>query len=126
MAYSAIMYRVKPGHEEEIAKIFAGFQRTDSPIIRDANGEQVGQLLGTAVFIKDDVVVRFIHHEGSLADVGRHMARQQGVHLVEEELAPYLAEERDTTSPQAFAAYFRDATMRCISYLTLDTHPAAS
>ncbi|HEX4221157.1 MAG TPA: SchA/CurD-like domain-containing protein [Pseudonocardiaceae bacterium] len=124
MPYAAITYRVKPGNEDTIAEIFAGFQRVDRPDFADEQGDAAGRLLGTAVFIKDDVMVRIIHYEGDFAWVGKHMAAQQGVHLVEDALQPYLAQERDTTAPAAFGSYFRDATMRCISQLSVDTHPA--
>ncbi|MEV0980885.1 MULTISPECIES: SchA/CurD-like domain-containing protein [unclassified Streptomyces] len=126
MPYAAITYRVKPGFEEEIAEIFAKFKRVDTPVFTGEDGDQAGRLLGTAVFLKDDVVVRVIHYEGDFAAVGRHMARQQGVHTAEDELGPYLAEPRDTTSPQAFAEYFRNATMRTVAQLTVDTHPAGA
>lgn len=125
MPFAAITYRVKPGHEDEIAEIFAGFQRVDTPTLLAEDGVQAGRLLGTAVFIKDDVMVRVIHYEGDFAAVARHMARQRGVHLVEDKLARYLAVQRDTSTPEAFGAYFRDATMRCVSQLSVDTHPAA-
>lgn len=124
MPFAAITYRVKPGHEDEIAEIFAGFQRVDSPVLRDEEDVQAGRLLGTAVFIKDDVMVRVIHYEGDFGTVAAHMGRQRGVHLLEEKLAPYLAAERDTSTRQGFEAYFRDAVMRCVSQLSLDTHPA--
>jgi hypothetical protein len=124
MPFAAITYRVKPGHEDEIAEIFAGFQRVDSPILRDEQDAQAGRLLGTAVFIKDDVMVRVIHYEGDFGAVAAHMARQRGVHLLEEKLAPYLAAQRDTSSAEGFKAYFRDATMRCVSQLSLDIRPA--
>ena len=123
MPYAAITYRVKPGFEDEIAEIFAGFQRVDTPDFAAPSGAPAGRLLGTGVFVKDDVLVRVIHYEGDFAAVGRHMAAQTGVHVLEEKLAPYLAEQRDTTSPQDFAAYFRDAVMRSVSQLTVDTHP---
>jgi hypothetical protein len=126
MPFAAITYRVKPGHEDEIAEIFAKFQRVNRPEYQGDNGQQAGKLLGTAVFIKDDIIVRVIHYEGEFAAIGRHMAAQKGVHLIEEALAPYLAEQRDTSTPDGFGAYFRDATMRCISQLTVDTHPVGS
>ena len=122
MPFAAITYRVKPGHEDEIAEIFAGFQRVNRPDYQDGQGEQAGRLLGTAVFIKDDVMVRVIHYEGEFAAIAGHMAAQRGVHLIEEKLAPYLAEQRDTGTAEGFGAYFRDATMRCISQLSVDTH----
>ncbi|WP_327085921.1 SchA/CurD [Nonomuraea sp. NBC_01738] len=126
MPYAAITYPVKAGHEEEIAKIFAGFQRVDTPKITDESGQEVAKLLGTAVFIKDDVMVRIIHYQGDFSAIGRHMARQSGVHLVEEQLAPYLREQRDTGSERAFGRYFANAAMRCISQLSIDTHPEGS
>ncbi|WP_328393750.1 SchA/CurD [Streptomyces sp. NBC_00390] len=126
MPYAAITYRVKPGHEDEIAEIFANFARVDTPDFKGDDGGAAGRLLGTGVFIKDDVMVRVIHYEGDFAAVGRHMATQKGVHILEEKLQPYLAEERDTSSPAGFAAYFRNATMRSIAQLTVDTHPAGT
>ncbi|MEV0998860.1 SchA/CurD-like domain-containing protein [Nonomuraea sp. NPDC050202] len=124
MPFAAITYRVKPGHEDEIADIFAGFQRVDTPVFTGDDGAAAGRLLGTAVFIKDDVMVRVIHYEGEFAAIARHMAAQRGVHLIEEKLAPYLQEQRDTSDAAGFGRYFRDATMRCISQLSVQTHPA--
>ena len=124
MPYTAITYRVKPGHEDAIADIFANFQRVDTPDLHDDDGVQMGRLLGTAVFIKDDIMVRVIHYEGDLSSLARHMAGQRGVHLIEQQLAPYLAHQRDTSTPQGFAEYFRNATMRCVSQLSVDTHQA--
>jgi hypothetical protein len=66
-----------------------------------------------------------IHYDGELADVARHMARQPGVQEFERRLAPYLAESRDTTTAAGFASYFRNATMRCESQLSVDTHPVS-
>ena len=88
-------------------------------------GTAAGRLLGTGVFIKDDVMIRVIHYEGDFAAVGRHMAAQRGVHLLEEKLQRYLKEPRETSTPEGFAAYFKDATMRSIVQLSVDTHPAA-
>ncbi|OLT37076.1 SchA/CurD [Actinomadura sp. CNU-125] len=121
MPYAAITYRVKPGHEEEISEIFANFKRVETPDLHDDDGGVVGSLLGTGVFIKDDVMVRVIHYEGDFAAVARKMSMQPGVHALEEKLQPYLTEERDTKSPQAFAEYFRNALMRSVSQLSADT-----
>ncbi|WP_433336431.1 SchA/CurD-like domain-containing protein [Spirillospora sp. CA-294931] len=124
MPYAAITYRVKPGHEDEIAKIFAEFQRVDTPDLKDEDGQTVGRLLGTGVFVKDDVMVRVIHYEGDFIAIARKMAVQPGVHEIEDRLAPFLAEERDTSTPEAFGAFFRDALMRSVSQLSVETHPA--
>lgn len=124
MPYAAITYRVKPGHEDEIAEIFANFKRVASPVLRDDSGEEAGKLLGTAVFIKDELMVRVIHYEGAFEFVAKHMAGQSGVHSLEAKLAPFLAVQRDTSTAEGFGRYFRDSTMRCISQLSLDTLPA--
>jgi hypothetical protein len=122
MPYAAITYSVKPGHEDEIAEIFAHFRRVDSPDLTDDKGDNVGQLLGTAVFIKDDLMVRVIHYSGDFAAIGRHMAAQKGVHILEQKLAPFLAEQRDSGTHEGFNTYFRNATMRCISQLSIETY----
>lgn len=126
MPYAAISYKVKRGFDGEIRDVFARFQRVDTPDFRGADGSTAGRLLGTAVFVKDDVVVRVIHYDGDFRAIDAHMAAQRGMHTVEDELAPYLAEPRDTSTPEAFGAYFRDAVMECVSQLSVDTHPAAS
>ncbi|TYB60575.1 SchA/CurD [Nonomuraea sp. PA05] len=126
MPYAAITYRVKPGHEDEIAEIFAGFQRVATPVLVDDEGKEAGRLVGTAVFIKDEVMIRVIHYEGDLIHVAKNMARHKGVHALEAKLAPYLAETRDTGTPEGFGQYFRNATMRCISQLSAETLSAGA
>lgn len=125
MPYAAITYDVKPGHEDEIAEIFAGFQRVNTPDLTDDDGNHVGRLLGTAVFIRDEIMVRVIHYEGDFAAIGKHMATQKGVHLLEAKLAPYLKAQRDTSTQESFGQYFRNAGMRCISQLSVETHEAS-
>ncbi|KXK63830.1 SchA/CurD [Micromonospora rosaria] len=119
MPFAAITYKVKPGHEDEIAAIFADFQRADSPILHDDDGDEVGIILATGLFIKDDTMVRVIQYEGHLSDVARHMAGQAGVHTAEERLAPYLAEARDTSTVEGFLHYFENSTMRSIQQLSV-------
>lgn len=125
MPYAAICYRVKPGNEDRIAEIFAGFQRMSTPQAPAGNDHDGARLLGTAVFVQEDVVVRIVHYEGDFAAVGRHVGAQRGVHLIEKALAPYLAEPRETVTEEGFARYFADATMRCVSQLSVADHPNA-
>jgi hypothetical protein len=119
MAYAAITYRVKPGHEKEINEIFAEFQRADSPVLKDEHGKPSGLLLGTGLFIKDDVMVRIIHYDGRIEDVARHMSQQAGVHEAERKLQRYLAEERDTETPEGFVRHFNTAAMQCVQQFSL-------
>ena len=127
MPYAAISYRVRPGHEDELEQLFSGFERVDTPVITDADGAEVGRLLGTAVFVQDDVLVRVIHYEGDFARIGQHMGRQKGVHRFEERLAPFLAATRatDTRTQDGFEQHFRSAVMRRVSQLTVDSHPGS-
>lgn len=118
MPYAAIKYDVKPGYEKEITELFGHFKRAQTPVFRDEDGTETGRLVGTAVFLTEGMVVRFIHYEGELSDVGKHMGQQQGVHILEEKLKPYLATERDTTSPEKFRAHFANSLLTCISQLS--------
>ena len=117
MQFAAITYPVKPGHEDEIAEIFADFKRANSPILHDEDGEEVGIILATGLFIKDTVMVRVIQFEGRLEDVARHMAVQDGVREAEDRLAPFLSVPRDTSTVEGFLEYFTGSTMRCIQQL---------
>lgn len=123
MPYAAISYRVLPGYEDELASVFDGFRRVDTPEFSDETGRRVGRLLGTAVFLKDDVLVRVIHYEGDFSAIARHMANQSGVHVVEEKIEPYLRDRRDTSTEAGFVRFFRDATMRCILQIPEEAHP---
>jgi SchA/CurD like domain-containing protein len=126
MPYAAITYDVKPGFEAEIAEIFRNFKRADTPVLRDPEGREIGRLLGTAVFQKKDLLIRVIHYEGEISEVGRHMAQQRGVHALEEKLMPYLSRPRDTETPEGFRRHFADSLMTCISQLTALPVPAAA
>jgi hypothetical protein len=122
MPYAAIKYDVKPGHEKEITELFSHFKRAESPVFRDEDGNETGRLVGTAVFLLDGVVVRFIHYEGDITDVGKHMSHQRGVHILEEKLQPYLAAPRDTTTPELFQAHFDNSLLTCISQLKAEAN----
>lgn len=121
MPFAAITYKVKPGFDDEIAEIFANFKRANSPILHDEEGDEVGVILATGLFIKDDMMVRVIQYEGQLSDVARHMAVQDGVREAEQRLAPYLAEPRDSGTVDGFMHYFTNSTMRSIQQLGVPT-----
>jgi hypothetical protein len=123
MPYAATTYDIEPGHEDEIEEIFANFKRVDTPVMRSEDGAEIGRLLGTAVFIKDDIMVRVIHYEGDFTAISRHMSAQDGVHVVEQKLAPFLRTRSAAESPEDFKNNFRNALMRCISQLSVEDHP---
>ncbi|KAF4407473.1 MULTISPECIES: SchA/CurD-like domain-containing protein [Streptomyces] len=113
--FTAVTWTVKPGSEERVAELFAGYKRPDSFVMEDAEGNVTGKLIATAVFMKDNRVVRVIEYEGSLPALMRHMAAQDTVRELEEQLAEFLEQPRDTSSPTAFRDFFIANSMRCVA-----------
>jgi hypothetical protein len=118
-----ITFRVKPGHEDELAEVFGDAPALESPVVTDHNGEETARLLGTGVFVKDDVLVRLVHYEGDFSGIARHLAGQRHVHVIEDRIVPFLADPRDTDTSEGFAAFFRDSMMRCVTQSSSETHP---
>jgi SchA/CurD like domain len=127
MTFAAISYRIKPHCVTEVAEIFSpnSFKRASSPIMRDERGRELGRIVGTALFVDGDTMVRLIQYEGRLTDVARHMARQEGVREAERRIAPYLAVARDTSTVQGFLDYFHASTMRCLTHRVVRDRPLA-
>jgi hypothetical protein len=128
MPLRAITYKVRPGHDERIAEIFSpeNFTRADSPILRDEQGETIGYLTATSLFLCGDVMVRVIQHEGGTPDdIARHMAVQEGVRDAERVLGPYLSVPRDTETVEGFLSYFGRSSMRTLHLAAVDNRPAA-
>jgi hypothetical protein len=123
MPFAAITYDIRPGHEEEIAGVLAGFRRVGSPAVTDGQGRTAGRILSTAVFIRDATMVRFIEYEGDLTAVARHMAAQPGVQEVERRLKPYLAAPRDTGTVEGFVRTFESSLLRCLTQMSVRDHP---
>jgi len=115
MPIAAISYDIKGGFEDEIAEIVGGFTRPRSSSVGDEAGAEVARIVSTAVFIRDDTMVRFIEYEGDLDAVARFMARQAGVQDFERRIVPYLAAARDTGTAEGFVRTFTDSTMRCLA-----------
>jgi SchA/CurD like domain len=83
-------------------------------------GKETGLLLGTALFVKGDTVVRVIHYEGaSVDDLARHMSRQEGVREAERRMAEFLPEPRNTQDPEGFIEYFHRSSMQKVSELSI-------
>ncbi|MFE0021554.1 SchA/CurD-like domain-containing protein [Amycolatopsis sp. NPDC059021] len=119
MPLAAITYDIKPGHEDDVAEIFGGFRRVGSAAVPTGDAEVATRILATGVFIRDDLLVRFIEYEGDLDAVARHMATQPGVREVERKLAPYLSKPRDTGTVEGFVATFRRSLLRCVSQISV-------
>ncbi|HEX4221177.1 MAG TPA: SchA/CurD-like domain-containing protein [Pseudonocardiaceae bacterium] len=127
MPIAAITYDIKPGFQAEITEIFANFRRVGGAGVPSSSGsESSTRILGTSLFIRDDVMVRFIEYEGDLDAVARHMAHQPGVQEIERKLAPYLRKPRDTSTVEGFLKTFNSALLTPISQLSVRDAPARS
>jgi hypothetical protein len=111
--FAAVTWKVKPGFDEELARLFENYPRPDSFVITDDQGSQTCALLATAVFLKDHRIVRLIEYEGELLGVMRHMAGQWAICELEELRTEFLEVLRDSSSPTAFREFFLGHSMRC-------------
>lgn len=117
MPFAAITYDIKAGHEEEVAKVFQGFQRPASAEVPGRDGVPMARILATAVFIRDDLLVRVIEYEGDIEAVARFMGSQPGVREVERKLKPFLRTPRDTDTVEGFVRTFQRNLLRCVIQL---------
>lgn len=106
----ALAFTVKPGSEEEVAKILASYGRPTWVI------DENSRLLSTTIFMLKNLVVRVLDVEGDLPTVMRHLASQPEIRAVEEQLTAYLEEPRDMSTPQGAAAFFSRAIMKRVTH----------
>lgn len=91
----ALTFRVRPGTEKAVADLLSTY---DPPRLEiDENT----RLLGTAVFMKGDLVVRIMDIEGELGRVAQHLAADPSIQAVERKLNDYLVDPVDPTDPSA-------------------------
>ncbi|MEU1275013.1 SchA/CurD-like domain-containing protein [Streptomyces sp. NPDC005799] len=126
MPFAAITYDIKPGYEAELAAIFGDFKRVRSSRVQDERGEAAGTILATAVFLRDDTLVRVIEYTGDLEAVARHMASQPGVREVEAKLKPYLSKPRDTDTVEGFVATFKRSLLNTVAQISVRDIPSAA
>jgi hypothetical protein len=109
----AVMWNVKPGTEQEVEDLFRNYGRPDT-VVKGENGEVVGRLLGTQVFMKGNTVVRAMEFEGDQRAIFRHLQSQPIVRELESKLDDYLETPRDMSTPEGAQEFFRNAGMRCL------------
>lgn len=119
MPYTAITYDILPGHEDELAELFGTFRRVGTSTVPGADGAPAGSILATALFLRDDLMVRVVEYEGDIEAVARFMAVQPGIQDVERRLKPFLAAPRDTDTVEGFVATFLGSRLRCVSQLAV-------
>jgi hypothetical protein len=112
--YYAMTWNVRKGTEDEVQALFEDYGRPDHKIV-DEDGNRVGTLLATQVFMKDNTVVRVVEAEApSFIDVAKHMRKQKPIQDLEQKLDPYLEEPRDMSTPQGAAEFFMKSAMKCV------------
>jgi hypothetical protein len=114
--YWALMWGIKPGSQDAVREAFANYGRPDHTI-RDEEGNEVGTLLSTQVFMKDDYVIRVVETTDGvpLPTLGRHMGRQPAIRALEEQLDEYVAEPRDMSTDDGSRAFFMKSTMELLA-----------
>ncbi len=105
--------------EAPSASLAALHYRVARPVLRDDGGAQTGVLHGVAVFVGGGWMVRVVSFDGDLADMAKYMAHRPGRPAIERELAPYLAEPRDTADPEDFLRRFNTDLMPQATRLVL-------
>jgi hypothetical protein len=117
--WMALHFELRPGSEDEVSSIFANSGRPEHTV-RDEQGNEIGRLLRTLVFVGKGRAVRVIEIDGDVMAVSRHMSQQQEVQELEALLDKHLAKPRDMTNPAGAAAFFAEAGMRCVVHRQAD------
>jgi hypothetical protein len=115
MQYWALLWDIKPGSQDAVRQAFKEYGRPDHTI-RDEDGSEVGTLLSTQVFMKDNTVVRVVETTDGvpLPVLGRHMGRQPAIRELEDKLDQYVAEPRDMSNDDGARAFFLKSTMELL------------
>ena len=107
----ALLYKMKPGFEDEVTNLFTSCGRPDHDG-RDEEGNVVGRLLTTMVFVGKEAAVRVIEVEGDVRVVAGHISQQDEVKEFERGIEQYLAEPRDLSNPEGARAFFQRSGMQ--------------
>jgi hypothetical protein len=110
----ALTFTVKPGSEDDVAKILAGYT---SPA---AQVDENTRLRRTSLFMHGNRVVRAIEVQGDLLAALRHVARQPEVRAVEEAINPYLEQDRDLNDPNSARMFFTRAALPAVHHVAAD------
>jgi hypothetical protein len=113
--YWALMWDIKPGTQDAVRDLFHGYGRPDHTI-RDDQGDVVGKLVSTQVFMRDATVIRVVETTDGLPlpILARHMGQQQAVRELEEGLDELIAEPRNMSTPEGAREFFMKSSMECL------------
>ncbi len=107
----AITFTVKPGSEEKVAEILAGYTSPRAKV------DETTRLRRTSLFMHGNRVVRAVEVEGELVKALRHVAAQPEVRAVEEAINPYLEQERELGDPRSARDFFARAALPAVHHV---------
>ncbi|MEU9122557.1 SchA/CurD-like domain-containing protein [Streptomyces sp. NPDC048506] len=107
----ALTFTVKPGSEEKVAEILAGYT---SP---EARVDDTTRLRRTSLFMHGNRVVRAVEVQGDLVAALRHVSRQPEIRAVEEAINPYLEQDRDLGDPDSARVFFTRAALPAVHHV---------
>jgi hypothetical protein len=113
--YWALMWDIKPGSQDAVRQVFKEYGRPDHTV-RDEDGNDVGTLLSTQVFMKGNTVVRVVEttDDVPLPVLGQHMGRQPAIRELEDKLDELVAEPRDMSTSEGAREFFMKSTMELL------------
>ncbi len=113
--YWALMWDIKPGSQDAVRQAFKEYGRPDHTV-RDEEGNDVGTLLSTQVFMKGNTVVRVVEttDDVPLPVLGQHMGRQPAIRELEDKLDELVAEPRDMSTSEGAREFFMKSTMELL------------
>ena len=113
--YYALMWDIKEGSQDAVRELFHNYGRPDHTI-KDEDGNEVGTLLQTLVFMKDNDVIRVVETTDGvdLPTLAKHMGRQQAIRDLEDQLDPHIAETRDMSTPDGAREFFVKSLMELL------------
>jgi hypothetical protein len=111
----ALMWGIKPESRDTVRELFHSYGRPDHAI-KDEDGNEVGTLLQTLVFMKDDQVLRVVETTDGvdLPTLAKHMGRQQAIRDLEDKLDEHIAEPRDMSTPEGAREFFVKSIMELL------------
>ncbi|MEV5006525.1 MULTISPECIES: SchA/CurD-like domain-containing protein [unclassified Streptomyces] len=110
----ALTFTVKPGSERKVAQILADYEPPE------ANVDGTTRLCRTSLFMHGNRVVRAIEVRGDLLAALRHVAQQPQIRKVEEDLNPYLEQDRDLNDQESARVFFTRAALPAVHHVTAD------
>ena len=113
---AAIAWTFRRACRNEVENLLLRYPPPDSLQITDDDGNVVGRMLATAVFLRDNLVVRVMEFEGPLPELLRQKSMESTHAEIDRALQQYLEKPADLSTPEGFRTFFADSAMRCLYF----------